>query len=141
MPAYETSDGNLVMTRTFIRVVLAPLPAIWSTTHVINWCGNGAHMMAYPISKAHTSRVYASPSQPPSNLATTRIAKWGFGASRLIETAEKIMKVCRKLRWRCNSSIDLDLEISVQFGLYDRLGLRSWHKGRIVLLKAVFLTL
>ena len=128
------------MTRTFIRVVLAPLPAIWSTTHVINWCGNGAHMMAYPIFKAHTSRVYVY-RQPPSNLAVdqrevdkmkrTRIAKWGFGASRLIETAEKVVKVCRTLRWRCDSSIDLDLEILVQFG----------HKGRIVLLKAVFLTL
>jgi hypothetical protein len=109
----------------------------------------GAHMMAYPISKAHTSRAYVSPSQPPSNLVVdqrevdkmkrTRIAKWGFGASRLIETAEKVVKVCRTLRWRCDSSIDLDLEFSVQFSLYDRLGLRSWHKGRIVLLKAVFL--
>ena len=114
MPAYETSDRDLVMTRTFIRVVLAPLPAIWSTTHVINWCGNGAHMMPYPISKARTS-VYVSPSQPPSNRAVdqrevdsmkrTRIAKWGFGASRLIETAEKVVKVCRTLRWRCDSSI------------------------------------
>ena len=64
----------------------------------------------------------------------TPIAKWGFGASRLIETAEKVVKVCRTLRWRCYSNIDLDLKFPVQFGLYDRLGLRSWHKGRIVLL-------
>ena len=121
---YARSDGNIVMTRTFIRVVLAPLPAIWSTTHVINWRGNGAHMMSYPIFKAHTSRVYVSQSQPPSNLGAdqrevdkmkrTRIAKWEFGASRLIETAEKVVKVCRTLRWRCDSSIDLDLEFSVK---------------------------
>ena len=121
---YARSDGNLVMTRTFIRVVLAPLPAIWSTTHVINWRGNGAHMMSYPVFKVHTSRVYVSQSQPPSNLGAdqrevdkmkrTRIAKWEFGASRLIETAEKVVKACRTLRWRCDSSIDLDLEFSVK---------------------------
>lgn len=64
----------------------------------------------------------------------TPIAQWGFGASRLIETAEKVVKVCRTLRWRCHSNIDLDFEFSLQFGLYDRPGLRSWHKGRIVLL-------
>ena len=28
---------------------------------VINWCGNGAHMMAYPISDTHTSWAYVSP--------------------------------------------------------------------------------
>jgi salicylate hydroxylase len=64
----------------------------------------------------------------------TPIAQWGFGASGLIGTAEKVVKVCRTLRWRCHSNIDLDFEFSLQFGLYDRPGLRSWHKGRIVLL-------
>jgi salicylate hydroxylase len=64
----------------------------------------------------------------------TPIAQWGFGASRLIETAERVVKVCQTLRWRCHSNTDLDLEFSLQFGLYDRPGLRSWHKGRIVLL-------
>jgi hypothetical protein len=44
------------------------------------------------------------------------------------------VKVCRTLRWRCHSNIDLDFEFSLQFGLYDRPGLRSWHKGRILLL-------
>jgi salicylate hydroxylase len=65
----------------------------------------------------------------------TPIAQWGFGASRLIESAERVVKVCRTLRWRCHSNVDLDFEISfLEFGLYDRPGLRSWHKGRIVLL-------
>jgi hypothetical protein len=31
-------------------------------------------------------------------------------------------------------NIDLDCKFSLQFGLYDRPGLHSWHKGRIVLL-------
>jgi len=131
---------------------------------VVNWCGNGAHMMAYPISDTHTSWAYVSPSKPPPNLIDfslfsitlregeareswravdqhevdkikrTPIAQWGFGASRLIETAEKVVKVCRMFRWRCHGNIHLDFEFSLQFGLYDRPGLRSWHKGRIVLL-------
>jgi len=42
----------------------------------------------------------------------TPIAQWGFGASKLIETSEKVVK----------------------FGLYDRPELDSWHKGRVVLL-------
>ncbi|KAH9994461.1 hypothetical protein BJV77DRAFT_994926 [Russula vinacea] len=91
---------------------------------VINWCGNGAHMMAYPISDTHTSWAVtlregeareswrAVDQHEVDKIKSTPIAKWGFGASRLIETAEKVVK----------------------FGLYDRPGLQSWHKGRIVLL-------
>lgn len=91
---------------------------------VINWCGNGAHMMAYPISKTHTSWAItlregeareswrAVDQHEVDKIKRTPIARWGFGASKLIETAEKVVK----------------------FGLYDRPGLRSWHKGRIVLL-------
>ena len=41
----------------------------------------------------------------------TPIAQWGFGASRLIETAEKVVKVCRMLCWRCHGNIDLGLRI------------------------------
>jgi hypothetical protein len=36
-------------------------------------------------------------------IKSTPIAKWGFGASRLIETAEKVVKVSRTVRWRCRN--------------------------------------
>jgi salicylate hydroxylase len=39
---------------------------------VINWCGNGAHMMAYPISDTHTSWAYVSSivTLDPNNFST-----------------------------------------------------------------------
>ncbi|KAI0294790.1 FAD/NAD-P-binding domain-containing protein [Russula brevipes] len=91
---------------------------------VINWCGNGAHMMAYPISDTRTSWAItlregeareswrAVDQHEVEKIKRTPVSQWGFGASELIETAEKIVK----------------------FGLYDRPELRSWHKGRVVLL-------
>jgi hypothetical protein len=96
---------------------------------VINWCGNGAHMMAYPISDTHTSWAYVSSivTSDPINFSTlnsittregeeareswrtidrqeletikkTPIAQWEFGVSELIETTEKLVKVCRTRR-------------------------------------------
>ncbi|KAI0248089.1 hypothetical protein BJV78DRAFT_1276678 [Lactifluus subvellereus] len=91
---------------------------------VINWCGNGAHMMAYPISDTHTSWAItiregeareswrAVDQHEVETIKKTPVAQWGYGASELIETTEKVVK----------------------FGLYDRPELHSWHKGRVVLL-------
>jgi len=91
---------------------------------VINWCGNGAHVMAYPISDTHTSWAItiregeareswrAVDQHEVETIKKTPIAQWGFGVSELIETTEKVVK----------------------FGLYDRPELHSWHKGRVVLL-------
>ncbi|KAI0307436.1 hypothetical protein B0F90DRAFT_1673550 [Multifurca ochricompacta] len=104
---------------------ISPTPSdMLDHAYVINWCGNGAHMMAYPISDTHTSWAItlregegretwrAVDQHEAETIKRSSIAQWGFGASELIKTAEKIVK----------------------FGLYDRPELHSWHKGRIVLL-------
>ncbi|KAI0271689.1 hypothetical protein BC834DRAFT_456367 [Gloeopeniophorella convolvens] len=104
---------------------ISPTPVdMMDNPSVINWCGNGAHMMAYPISDTHTSWAItlregearetwrAVDQQEVEEIQKTPIAQWGFGASELIKTAEKVVK----------------------FGLYDRPNLNSWHKGRVVLL-------
>ncbi|KAI0005339.1 hypothetical protein BJV74DRAFT_803530 [Russula compacta] len=104
---------------------ISPTPGdMVNHARVINWCGNGAHMMAYPISDTHTSWAItlregeareswrAIDQHEVEEIKKTSIAGWGFGASELIETAEKVVK----------------------FGLYDRPELHSWHKGRVVLL-------
>jgi len=104
---------------------ISPTPSnMVDHARVINWCGNGAHMMAYPISDTHTSWAItlregeareswrAVDRHEVEKIRRTPIAQWGFGASKLIDTTEKVVK----------------------FGLYDRPELHSWHKGRVVLL-------
>jgi len=86
--------------------------------------------MAYPISKTHTSWAYVYHLLSPTNLIDshnsitlhggeareswraidqhevetikrTPIAQWEYGASKLIETSEKFVKVSEILPWRC----------------------------------------
>jgi hypothetical protein len=66
----------------------------------------------------------------------TPVAQWGFGASRLIETAEKVVKVSSHLTLAMSRSGTRTPHppFFQQFGLYDRPKLDSWHKGRVVLL-------
>lgn len=104
---------------------ISPTPSdMADRARVINWCGNGAHMLSYPISKTHTSWAItlrggeareswrAIDQHEVETIRRTPIAQWRYGASKLIETSEKIVK----------------------YGLYDRPKLDSWHKGRVVLL-------
>ncbi|KAI0271690.1 hypothetical protein BC834DRAFT_841247 [Gloeopeniophorella convolvens] len=104
---------------------ISPTPeALADKPAMVNWLGDGFHMIAYRITPTLTSwaitqregearetwraadqeQVEATKKLPP--------ASWGWGASELVKNALKIVK----------------------YGLYDRPELPTWHKGRVVLL-------
>ncbi|KAI0321463.1 hypothetical protein OF83DRAFT_1051187 [Amylostereum chailletii] len=90
----------------------------------VNWFGQGAHMIAYPITDTLTSWAItlreeesketwrAADKDILEKVQSSPRASWGYGASELIKTTERLVK----------------------FGLYDRPELNSWHIGRVVLL-------
>ncbi|KAI0062853.1 FAD/NAD(P)-binding domain-containing protein [Artomyces pyxidatus] len=104
---------------------LSPTPkGLREKPTILNIFGNGAHMISYPISETHTSWAVTLPEEEHKEswrslqkeqidaFKTSSFANWDYGAGELVRTTEKLVK----------------------YGLYDRPELKSWHKGRIVLL-------
>ncbi|PCH43569.1 FAD/NAD(P)-binding domain-containing protein [Wolfiporia cocos MD-104 SS10] len=89
-----------------------------------NIYADGAHLICYPISDTQTS--WAITLREPEAKETWRamdeerqqafkngpFSQWGFGTGGMIHAADRIIK----------------------YGLYDRPELKTWHKGRVVLL-------
>lgn len=104
---------------------LSPTPEVLKAhaSHT-NWFGNAAHMVAYPISDTHTSWAVTTREaesketwgtvniQTAQDFMRSPVSNWGQGAGELVKTTERVIK----------------------YGLYDRPELRSWFKGRVVLL-------
>jgi salicylate hydroxylase len=63
-----------------------------------------------------------------NEIRTGPLSDWGIGAGDLVKTGQKIVKVS-PLSQQTFSSLN-----EWQYGLYDRPDLKSWFKGRIVLL-------
>ncbi|KAG2065511.1 FAD/NAD(P)-binding domain-containing protein [Suillus decipiens] len=104
---------------------VSPTPPIYqgSPANVNNY-GDGRHMIAYPITKdkyswAITTRGAEAKedwrtqnAEQQNEIRNGPLSAWGFGAGDLVRTGQNIVK----------------------YGLYDRPELKSWFKGRIVLL-------
>ncbi|CDO74349.1 hypothetical protein BN946_scf184645.g5 [Trametes cinnabarina] len=103
---------------------LSDTPKELSTSHMINWYGNGAHIIAYPDNDHLTSWAIttqeveaketwrAMDEEAQQKIRNSPYSRWPYGAGELVKTGRDIVK----------------------FGLYDRPELESWHKGRVVLL-------
>ncbi|KIJ67862.1 hypothetical protein HYDPIDRAFT_107388 [Hydnomerulius pinastri MD-312] len=99
-------------------------PALHGKYAFINNYGDGRHMVAYPVSPdkyswAVTTRESeakedwrSQSTKEQDEIRSGALSTWGFGAGDLVKSGEKIVK----------------------YGLYDRPELKSWFKGRIVLL-------
>ncbi|THV06766.1 FAD/NAD(P)-binding domain-containing protein [Dendrothele bispora CBS 962.96] len=103
---------------TTLKEPLTEVPAI------VNFFGDGAHMITYPVgndkySWAISRQEYETKEawrtvddSMMNNIRNDACSQWGFGASTLIKNTEKVVK----------------------YGLYDRPELKTWYKGRVVLL-------
>ncbi|OSD03930.1 FAD/NAD-P-binding domain-containing protein [Trametes coccinea BRFM310] len=103
---------------------LSETPEELRAPRMVNWYGDGAHMIAYPANDHLTS--WAITTQEVESKETWRamdeeaqqkirdglFSQWPYGAGKLVKSGTNIVK----------------------YGLYDRPELESWHKGRIVLL-------
>ncbi|KAI5118837.1 hypothetical protein M0805_006157 [Coniferiporia weirii] len=90
----------------------------------VNVFGLNAHMVAYPVSDSHYSWAITQPEsehkeswraideEQKEAFRAGPFSQWGFGAGDLVKTTTKVIK----------------------YGLYDRPELKTWYKGRIVLL-------
>ncbi|EGN91846.1 hypothetical protein SERLA73DRAFT_173280 [Serpula lacrymans var. lacrymans S7.3] len=99
-------------------------PALQNKYALVNNFGNGKHMVTYPVSENQYSWAVtvrepeakedwrSMDSQKQDEVKKGPLSQWAFGAGELVKTGEKIAK----------------------YGLYDRPELKTWHKGRIVLL-------
>ncbi|KAH7888621.1 hypothetical protein F5I97DRAFT_1925141 [Phlebopus sp. FC_14] len=99
-------------------------PALQGKLAFVNYYGDGVHLVTYPVavdkySWAMTTRESEAKEDWRSRSTAEQdeikragLSTWGFGASEIVKTAQKIVK----------------------YGLYDRPELKSWYKGRIVLL-------
>jgi len=91
---------------------------------MLNIYGLGAHLITYPVSDTHHSwavtrredeekETWRSMDQSKQDeFKSGPFSEWGFGGGELVKTAEKMVK----------------------YGLYDRPELKTWYKGRVVLL-------
>ncbi|KAG0706056.1 hypothetical protein DFH29DRAFT_872555 [Suillus ampliporus] len=99
-------------------------PALQGKSALVNIYGNGRHMIAYPVGEGkHAWAITTREAEVKEDWKTQKaeqqdeirrgpLSTWGFGAGELVKTGQKIVK----------------------YGLYDRPELKSWFKGRIVLL-------
>lgn len=67
--------------------------------------------------------------QTAQDFMRSPVSNWGQGAGELVKTTERVIKVRLMCRHRQPT-----LMPRFQYGLYDRPELRSWFKGRVVLL-------
>ncbi|KAG0706059.1 hypothetical protein DFH29DRAFT_980555 [Suillus ampliporus] len=104
---------------------LSPTPsALQGKSALVNIYENGRHMVAYPVGGGkHSWAITTREAEVKEGWKTQKaeqqdetrrgpLSTWGFGAGELVKTGQKITK----------------------YGLYDRPELKSWFKGRIVLL-------
>ncbi|KAG1751627.1 uncharacterized protein EDB91DRAFT_1106403 [Suillus paluster] len=104
---------------------LSPTPAaLQGNSVLLSIYGNGRHMIAYPVVEGkHAWAITTREAEAKEDWKTQNVEQqdeirrgplsaWGFGAGELVKTGQKIAK----------------------YGLYDRPELKSWFKGRIVLL-------
>ncbi|KAG1753021.1 hypothetical protein EDB19DRAFT_981046 [Suillus lakei] len=99
-------------------------PALQGRFALVNNYGNGRHMVSYPVAEdKHSWAITTREAEVKEDWKTQNVEQqdeirrgplsaWGFGAGDLVKTGQKIVK----------------------YGLYDRPELKSWFKGRIVLL-------
>ncbi|KAG1777653.1 hypothetical protein EV702DRAFT_1099798 [Suillus placidus] len=99
-------------------------PALQGKFALVNHYGNGRHMVSYPVAEdKHSWAITTRETEVKEDWKIQHIEQqneirggplsdWGFGAGDLVKTGQKIVK----------------------YGLYDRPELKSWFKGRIVLL-------
>ncbi|KAA1472789.1 FAD/NAD(P)-binding domain-containing protein [Dentipellis sp. KUC8613] len=103
----------------------APVPEeLEGRAALVNFYGDGVHVIAYPVAEnrisfAITQREgeeketwHASDEATLEAFKTGPFSKLGCGAGKLVSNADRIVK----------------------YGLYDRPELKTWHKGRVVLL-------
>ncbi|KAH9920085.1 uncharacterized protein B0H18DRAFT_1025880 [Fomitopsis serialis] len=91
---------------------------------MLNVYADGAHLIAFPMNDKQTSWAITRreaeareswrsiDDEQQNHFKEGPWSQWPFGAGELVRTADRIVK----------------------YGLYDRPELRSWHKGRVVLL-------
>ncbi|THH15627.1 hypothetical protein EW146_g4877 [Bondarzewia mesenterica] len=105
---------------------LSPTPDVLKAhATVANYYGNAAHMIAYPISDTHTSWAVTTREK---ELKET----WGTVSA---ETAEDFINNSAASHWDNGPRQMLKTTNKlVKYGLYDRPELKTWHKGRVVLL-------
>ncbi|OAX31354.1 FAD/NAD(P)-binding domain-containing protein, partial [Rhizopogon vinicolor AM-OR11-026] len=99
-------------------------PALRGKLVLLNNYANGRHMVTYPVAddkyswaittrEAEVKEDWKTQSvEQQDKIRGGPLSAWGFGAGDLIKTGERIVK----------------------YGLYDRPELKSWFKGRVVLL-------
>lgn len=99
-------------------------PTLRGQFALVNNYGNGRHMVSYPVAEdKHSWAITTREAEVKEDWKTQHVEQqneirrgplsdWGFGAGDLVKTGQKIVK----------------------YGLYDRPELKSWFKGRIVLL-------
>ncbi|KAJ7185806.1 hypothetical protein C8R46DRAFT_882179 [Mycena filopes] len=103
---------------------VSPTPFADRKPAIFNFYGDGMHLIAYPISQttyswaitqreAETKETWrAMDTAAQDAVRTGPFSQLPFGAGELVRRADKITK----------------------FGLYDRVELKSWHEGRVVLI-------
>ncbi|KAG2150428.1 hypothetical protein DEU56DRAFT_728804 [Suillus clintonianus] len=99
-------------------------PALQGKFALVNIYGNGRHMVSYPVAEDKRSWAITTREdevkedwktqnmEQQNEIRGGPLSAWGFGAGDMVKTAQNIVK----------------------YGLYDRPELKSWFKGRIVLL-------
>ncbi|KAJ3809644.1 FAD/NAD(P)-binding domain-containing protein [Lentinula aff. lateritia] len=103
----------------------SPSPKSWTRKNaMVNYFGEETHMISYQIGPdlnswaitrreaEHKETWRAVDDSILEELKKEPVSKWGFGAGELVQTAEKMIK----------------------YGLYDRPELKTWHKGRVILI-------
>ncbi|CCL99839.1 uncharacterized protein FIBRA_01863 [Fibroporia radiculosa] len=104
---------------------ISPTPEVFGKVPTMrNFYADGAHLICYPVTDTLTS--WAITQREPEAKETWRsmdeirqnafkkspFSEWGLGAGEIVQSADTIVK----------------------YGLYDRPELKTWHKGRVVLL-------
>lgn len=104
---------------------MSPRPNFLGSTNALcNVLGINAHMIAYPITdeyyswaitqseEEHKESWRAIDAEKKEAFTAGPISEWGFGVGEMVRTTTKVIK----------------------YGLYDRPELKTWYKGRVVLL-------
>ncbi|KAJ4468286.1 hypothetical protein J3R30DRAFT_1696213 [Lentinula aciculospora] len=120
----------------------SPSPKSWTHKNsMVNYFGKESHMISYQIGPdlnswaisrreaEHKETWRAVDDSILEELKKDPVSEWEFGAGELVQTAFKMIKVGSFV-----SSIQKNLFIFLKYGLYDRPELKTWYKGRVVLL-------
>lgn len=93
-----------------------------------NWC---PYRLTIP--EAELKETWqAADKETQEKIQTSPYARWNDGAGEMIRTTEKLVKVSW---WLYCASCRIELSLIMdQYGLFDRPELKTWHRGRVVLL-------